>query len=217
MFSVNPRPLLLGHRGASKYAEENTPEAFELALAHGCDGFEFDVRYTADARGVICHDARYKRKRIDACSFLEVGLPSAEEVIHRYTGRAYLDIELKVPGEVDPVLDALENTEPSRFLISSFLPEVLEETNGRRQNLPLALICENRRQLKKWPRLPVKAVMLHYLLANKNVIDDLHSAGKQVFVWTVNRASAMLRLAALEVDGIISDDTQLLVRTLKQK
>lgn len=214
---MNPRPLLLGHRGASKYADENTPAAFELALAHGCDGFEFDIRYTADARCVISHDPRYKRKRIDGCSFSELGLPSAEEVIVGYAGQAYLDIELKVPGEVQPVLDALGVTEPGRFVISSFKPEVILATNACRQDLPLGLICENARQLRKWPRLPIRAVMVQHRLANKKLIGDLHSAGKQVFVWTVNRASTMLRLAALGVDGIISDDTQLLVRTLKQK
>jgi glycerophosphoryl diester phosphodiesterase len=213
---MSPRPLLLGHRGASKYAHENTPAAFELALVHGCDGFEFDVRYSADDRCVVCHDPRYKRKRIDACSFPELGLPSADEVVRRYAGRAYLDIELKVSGEVQPVLDALGDTESSRFVISSFVPEVLEETKARRPDLPLGLICENSRQLKKWPRLPVSAVMVHHLMASGKLVEDLHSAGKQIFVWTVNRAITMRRLAALGVDGIISDDTQLLVRTLKK-
>jgi glycerophosphoryl diester phosphodiesterase len=213
---MSPCPLLLGHRGASKYADENTPAAFELALAHGCDGFEFDVRYSADARGVICHDPRYKRKRIDACSFPELGLPSADDVVRRYAGRAYIDIELKVSGEVQPVLDALGDTESSRFVISSFLPEVLEETNARRPEVPLGLICENSRQLRKWPRLPVRAVMVHYLMASGKLVEDLHTAGKQVFVWTVNRPITMRRLAALGVDGIISDDTRLLVRTLKK-
>jgi len=50
------RPLLLGHRGARRKAPENTLTAFDLALAHGCDGFEFDVRCTADRYFVLCHD-----------------------------------------------------------------------------------------------------------------------------------------------------------------
>ena len=37
----------------------------------------------------------------------------------------------------------------------------------------------------------------------------------RIFVWTVNDPEAMLRLAAWGVDGIISDDTELLVRTLR--
>ena len=44
------RPLLLGHRGAraEKSISENTLASFDLALAQGCDGFEFDVRLAAD-------------------------------------------------------------------------------------------------------------------------------------------------------------------------
>ena len=48
-------PLLLGHRGmrGSPEVKENTIEAFDLALQHGCHGFEFDVRLTGDRRAVI--------------------------------------------------------------------------------------------------------------------------------------------------------------------
>ena len=45
-------------------------------------------------------------------------------------------------------------------------------------------------------------------------MDEVHRTGKQVFVWTVNRAEDMVRLAKWGVDAIISDDTELLVRTL---
>ncbi|MCU1303492.1 MAG: glycerophosphoryl diester phosphodiesterase, partial [Candidatus Sulfotelmatobacter sp.] len=50
-------PLLLGHRGvrAEKSIPENSLPSFDLALAQGCDGFEFDVRLSADGQAVICH------------------------------------------------------------------------------------------------------------------------------------------------------------------
>ncbi len=51
------RPLVLGHRGASAHAGDNTIEAFELAVAHGADGVELDVRFTADEAVVLNHDA----------------------------------------------------------------------------------------------------------------------------------------------------------------
>ncbi len=37
------RPLILGHRGASAVAPENTLAAFEAALSAGADGVELDV------------------------------------------------------------------------------------------------------------------------------------------------------------------------------
>ncbi len=51
------RPLVLGHRGASAHAGDNTIEAFELAVAHGADGVELDVRFTSDGIVVLNHDA----------------------------------------------------------------------------------------------------------------------------------------------------------------
>ena len=43
MPSADARPLVIGHRGASADAPENTIAAFELALEQGADGFELDV------------------------------------------------------------------------------------------------------------------------------------------------------------------------------
>lgn len=47
---------MLGHRGASAHAGDNTIEAFELAVAQGADGVELDVRFTADGNIVLHHD-----------------------------------------------------------------------------------------------------------------------------------------------------------------
>jgi glycerophosphoryl diester phosphodiesterase len=54
-------PLIIGHRGASKVAPENTLAAFERALADGADGIEFDVRLARDNVPVVIHDATLKR------------------------------------------------------------------------------------------------------------------------------------------------------------
>src|SRR6478609_1478057 len=95
-------PLLLGHRGLrsrSFRVRENTIAAFDLALQHGCDGFEFDVRLTADDRAVICHGAKFAGITIAqaACKRLRA-LPLLDDILARYASRAFLDIELKVPG-----------------------------------------------------------------------------------------------------------------------
>jgi glycerophosphoryl diester phosphodiesterase len=54
-------PLVIGHRGASALAPENTLAAFERALADGADGLEFDVRRAADGVPVVIHDATLRR------------------------------------------------------------------------------------------------------------------------------------------------------------
>jgi glycerophosphoryl diester phosphodiesterase len=43
----------------------------------------------------------------------------------------------------------------------------------------------------------------------------LHAAQKQILVWTVNGREEMLQLRSWGVDGIIADDTKLLVEVLR--
>jgi glycerophosphoryl diester phosphodiesterase len=57
-------PLIIGHRGASKVAPENTLAAFERALLDGADGIEFDVRLARDNVPVVIHDATLRRTAV---------------------------------------------------------------------------------------------------------------------------------------------------------
>ena len=64
-----------------------------------------------------------------------------------------------------------------------------------------------------WGQAPIDAVFAHASLISEEVRSLTAKAGKQLFVWTVNRDYDMRRLAQLGVDGIISDDTALLAKT----
>lgn len=52
-----PRPLVVGHRGARARFPENTLPAVRHALSAGADGVEIDVRVSADDVLVLSHDA----------------------------------------------------------------------------------------------------------------------------------------------------------------
>jgi len=58
---MSAKPLIIGHRGASALAPENTIAAFDLALKSGADGIEFDVRLSRDGVPVIIHDETLRR------------------------------------------------------------------------------------------------------------------------------------------------------------
>ena len=58
---MNTKPLILGHRGASAVAPENTLAAFSRAIVDGADGIEFDVRLSRDHVAIVIHDASLKR------------------------------------------------------------------------------------------------------------------------------------------------------------
>ena len=50
---MSDRPLIIGHRGASAIAPENTLAAFQRAIQVGADGIEFDVRLSKDGVPVV--------------------------------------------------------------------------------------------------------------------------------------------------------------------
>ena len=212
-------PLLLGHRGARASAgvPENSFASFDLALKHGCDGFEFDVRLTACGTAVVCHDpkvggitvARAQARRLPQ-------LPRLDQVIKDYGQRAFLDIELKIKDLESKVLTALGNHPPTQdYVVSSFIPDVIMDLEARSPAVCIGLICESAAQLARWRDLPVDCVIPHQSLVSQLMVQDIQAAGHRIFVWTVNDAEGMRRLAHWGVDGIISDDTELLVRTLK--
>jgi glycerophosphoryl diester phosphodiesterase len=217
---METRPLLLGHRGtrAERTIPENTLGSFDVALAQGCDGFEFDVRLTADGQAVICHDARTRGLEIARSSAHQLALPVLREVLTRYQSNAFLDVELKVAGLEKVSTELLRKITPARgFVVSSFVPEVLEAVHDLDVKIPLGLICETRVQFSCWPQLPVEYVIPHYELVRQDVVSEIKAAGKRVLVWTVNDPVEMKRFAKWGVDGIISDNPKRLALTLNRQ
>lgn len=129
--SQNPSPLILGHRGASAIAPENTLAAFSRAIQDGADGIEFDVRLSRDRVPVVIHDATLKRtgltcgvvreltsqelQRVDVGSwFYSKGvsysgekLPSLARVFDLFASNSgLLYIELKCESDEGPALAA---------------------------------------------------------------------------------------------------------------
>lgn len=99
--------LVSAHRGGAGdlHAAQNTLEAFEAAIAMGCDFVEFDVRLTADGTPVIFHDAELSG---DAGRLLIAGhrldeltgvvLVTLDSVLDLIAGRIRAHVDLKVPG-----------------------------------------------------------------------------------------------------------------------
>src|SRR2546430_8718923 len=93
------RPLVLGHRGASADAPENTLASFRLAIEQGADGVELDVWRCGTGEIVVHHDHDCQRlsgsrlvvteASLAALRALEIGGPNAA----------------RFPGEKMPLLD----------------------------------------------------------------------------------------------------------------
>jgi glycerophosphoryl diester phosphodiesterase len=98
------------------------------------------------------------------------------------------------------------------YVVSSFLPEVLQTIYSLRPTVPLGWICDQEQALARWREIPCTVVISEYKLVTQTLIDEIHSAGKKIFVWTVNQEGEMLRLGKAGADAIISDDAGLLGR-----
>jgi glycerophosphoryl diester phosphodiesterase len=144
-----------------------------------------------------------------------VNLPQLEEILARYHSRAFLDIELKVTGLETKTFALLEKYPPQYgFVVSSFLPEVLRTLHHEAAKIPLGLICETHDELQIWSQLSIEYVIPHHKLIDPALVSQLRAAAKKILVWTVNDPADMLRFRELGADGIISDDTDRLCRTL---
>ncbi len=190
--------------------------SFELCLQHGCDGFEFDVRLAGDGQAVICHDASFGEIEIEKTPSRELSLPTLANVLQQFASRAFLDIELKVAGLEAQTLTMLRKYPPQNgFVVSSFLPEVLSAMRDLDGAIPLGLLCDTRRQLRCWREISTEWVVPQSKLVDEKLVRLTHAAGRKIAVWTVNRSGRMRELLRLGVDGIISDKTDLLVRSLR--
>jgi glycerophosphoryl diester phosphodiesterase len=211
-------PLLLGHRGAraSREIPENTLASFELCLQHGCDGFEFDVRLSGDGEAMICHDASVGGISIAKTVAKSLPLPTLEDVLREFASRAFLDIEVKVAGLESQTLAELRKYPPQKgYVVSSFLPDVLRAIHDLDLAIPLGLLCEDVAQLRGWRETAAQWVIPHFKLVDEELVELVHAAGKRIMVWTVNRAERMCEFAAWGVESIISDETELLVSSLR--
>src|ERR1700687_296715 len=204
-------PLLLGHRGAraSRQIPENTLASFELCLQHGCDGFEFDVRRSADGQAVICHDATIGGMEIANTASKTLPLPTLEDVLRQFAHRAFLDIELKVAGLEPQTLEDLSKHPPQKgCVVSSFLPGVLTAIHHLDPAIPLGFLCESKGQLRGWRETPAEWVIPQFKLADRELVELVHVAAKRIMVWTVNGGARLREYSEWGLDAIITDETE---------
>jgi glycerophosphoryl diester phosphodiesterase len=116
------------HRGALRYAPENTPPAFEKAIRLGADFVEFDVRTSKDGSFFLLHDGSLDRTtngtveieetqsqeilKLDAGSwfskqFAGLRVPTFEDFLKEFSGRVefYCDAKDIPPQELAKALD----------------------------------------------------------------------------------------------------------------
>ena len=143
--TLQPDRVVAAHRGASRYAPENTLSACEKAMSMGAMAIELDVHLTSDGQLVVIHDARVDRTTsgtggvaelsavevaaLDAGSwrspeFAGERVPTLEQVLRLTAGRARLNIEIKAvrggPAAAKVVEAVSEHDAAGRAVLMSF-------------------------------------------------------------------------------------------------
>ncbi len=200
---VPNRPVRISlHRGANRYAPENTLPAFAKAIRLGVDFVEFDVRTTSDGKFYLLHDGTLDGKTdghgpiantpssvVAALSagvkfgqpYARLGLPTLEEFLTATEGKIDLYFDAKaIPPEV--LAEAVERHHMSDRTVVYQSPKYLAQLkaiNPRIRGLPplgdIKDLAAMAADLKPY------AVDADWDILSKEMIAQCHAAGVKVF------------------------------------
>ena len=224
-----PSPLIIGHRGASAVAPENTMAAFREAIAAGADGIEFDVRLTHDGVPVIIHDnSLYRTSRLPhriadlTWSELEVIDPSVPSLMQLFTLfesnnlRLYLEMKCDSPSEHVPLAQACSQliadySYKERAMIECFDLKALQVLKNIDHEIKTVALFQQslfpeQRVIEKALAIEAAAVALHHRLASEPLVQKARDAGLHVAVWTVDDPAWVERARSTGIEALITND-----------
>jgi glycerophosphoryl diester phosphodiesterase len=224
----------VGHKGADLLAPGNTVESFDAALEAGVDMIEFDVLASRDHGGelLLAHD--YEDAACRTPLKLDEGL--AYLASERFAEVGF-DVDLKLPGYELRVVEALRaHGLLERVLISTQYRESLAviRTADPKVRLGWTVPKLRRDPFRSWATrgpaqialvvmkavLPGRAaaairarqcdaLMAHWRLVTPRLVRAVRLVDGELYVWTVDEALRIRRLAALGVTGVITNDPRL--------
>lgn len=229
-WSNNSRPLVIGHRGASVQAVENTAEAFAAARVDGADGVELDVQQCATGELVVFHDETLDRLagqpgRIDRFSLAQlravrlVGgarIPTLHEAFESVGSDMLVNVEIKASrlrisnGLVAAAVRATTRGLGERGLVSSFHPGALLMARRADPQAKIGMLFHGWQSVplaRAWPAMAIRpfSVHPHLGLVTARSVRRWHQRGYRVITWTADTYTQVALLARCGVDAIITN------------
>lgn len=218
--------LVIGHRGASGYAPENTLKAIELAMAMKCHGIEIDIHeadgefwvihdrwlnHTTSGEGKIHNQTKSYLKNLDAGSGEKI--PTLLQVLELINGQCMLNIEIKscysIKGILALINYAIENLNFSnqQLILSSFNHHLLLQAKQQRPETIIGALtaCLPLDYAAFAQRLNAFSINVDINTINKALVENAHQQGMKIFVYTVNEANDIKEMFNLGVDGIFTN------------
>lgn len=212
-------PLIIGHRGASAVAPENSMAAFAAAIAAGADGIEFDVHLSRDGVPVIIHDETLQRthglrKRVVDLTAEElgsVGVPSLRDLFALMSqNNLILYLEIKARSSTLPDLCCQvvhEFSLEDRVIVECFDLKLLEKiTTLKTAALFDPRIYTEQNLIERAVRVGASALALHHRLARPSLIEKAKLAGLTVVVWTVDSPAWVAQARSMGIEALITND-----------
>lgn len=200
---LRPRPVRLAlHRGASRYAPENTLPAYEKAYRLHADFVEFDVRTSRDGQFFLLHDSRLDRTTDGKGPIRE----ATAEAISRLDAGDWFNHALA--GTRAPTLNAFLSAVPAGvelyFDAKDISPEALAAALARHGLVERTVVYQSAEYLARLHKIDARirrmppaasseqvttlaasvqpyAVDTRWNALSKAYIDHCHAAGVQVF------------------------------------
>jgi glycerophosphoryl diester phosphodiesterase len=224
-----PELIRVGHKGADALAPGNTLASFDAAIAAGVDMIEFDVLASRDGSELyVAHDyaALDPRRPLTLAAALEhLSTPPFAAI--------RLQLDIKRRGCEQSVLAALERSASTeRAFISTGIWSVLERLRSLAPALAIGWTVPEIPGVSGTPlitptigrvyraMLPARvaariragaidALVPHWSLVTRGLVDAVGGAGGELYAWTVDDAGEIARLRALGVTGVITNDPRL--------
>jgi glycerophosphoryl diester phosphodiesterase len=226
-------PLIIGHRGASAVAPENTMAAFREAIAAGADGIEFDVRLTRDGAPVVIHDNTLRRTTglphhigdltLFELESLDVGVPSLAQLFTLFEENdlwLFLEIKVDSPSEHVPLAEACckliqEHSLTERVFVDCFDLRVLQVVASINSEIKTAALFQpalsrpsvsDERIMEEAKAVGASALALHHRLARQSLVQKAIDADLRVAVWTVDDPAWIGRAKSIGVEALITNN-----------
>jgi glycerophosphoryl diester phosphodiesterase len=226
-------PWIIGHRGASGHAPENTLAAFERAVELGAGFIETDLHLTRDAHFVAIHDRTLERTTngrgavrdftLAQLRNLEAGLwydrkymgeriPTIEEILafaRNHDIVVYLELKYEAAwGMHHALVGALRNPEDAaRTVVISFDPGTLADLRKLDATIMTGVLVEEARAdlVKATVDAGARQLCPRSTLVTSALVDEAHRSDLHIATWTVNDPEEMRAVIAAGVDGVITD------------
>jgi glycerophosphoryl diester phosphodiesterase len=218
-------PLIIGHRGASAVAPENTIAAFEAAITAGADGIEFDVRLARDRVPVVIHDETlYRTHRVrqsvansSANQLNKFDVPSLAQVFELFASNKlilYLEMkgkETQLAEECCRLVDQYRLKE--RVIFECFEHSALQTIKSIDSRLRTAALFQPPASfiVKRALGIEASEIALHHRLTNKRTVERARLADLNVVTWTVDDPVWIKRAQELGIHALITNDPSALI------